>query len=499
MAKEPPSIAIIGAGPGGLAMAVKLKQAGLDDFTVFERSAGPGGTWWDNTYPGAGVDIASSLYSFSFKRDYDWSRTHANQAELLRYIDAVVEEFGLRPHLRFGAGVAEAAWDDTAQAYDLRLDDGTVHRFRAVVSGLGMLNVPNYPTWPGLESFAGPKFHTARWEHRHDLSGKRVAVVGTGSTAAQVVPALAPKVGHLTLYQREAGWILPKMERDFTEEERARLRRSPLLRDWRRFLVQWNLELARRAIDPAAKHQARLRQRALDHLATVRDPATRAALTPDYPLYCKRVIVSDDFYAALNRENVALVPRPVASVTRTGLVDVDGVERPADVLVMATGFKAASYLHGLSVKGREGRSLHEAWGTEPQAFLGICVPGFPNFFILYGPNTNGGSIIFNLERQAEWIARALRRVARRGLGALEVRESAFRRYNRWIDKGNAGKSWDGGCTNYFRSPAGRIVTQWPYPLTLYAVLTRVLGSALVCEGTRRASAALEPAPSSPRT
>ena len=473
-------IVVIGAGPGGIAMGVKLKQAGIHDFTIIERSAGPGGTWWDNTYPGAGVDIASALYSFSFMRDYDWSRTHARQAELLRYIDAVVERFGLRPHMRFGVGVAEAAWD--GKAYDVRLTDGTALRARAVVSGLGMLNVPNYPTWPGLDSFAGPKFHTARWEHRHDLAGKRVAVVGTGSTAAQVVPALAPKVAHLTLYQREAGWILPKMERDFAAEERARLHRSPLLRDWRRFLVQWNLELARRAIDPAAKHQARLRERALAHLATVRDPATRAALTPDYPLYCKRVIVSDDFYQTMNRDNVTLVPRPVASVSPTGLVDVDGVERTADVLVMATGFKASSYLHGLTVRGRDGRDLHGTWGTEPQAFLGICVPGFPNFFILYGPNTNGGSIIFNIERQAEWIARALGRMARRGIGAIEVKEGVFRRYNAWVDKGNAGKSWDAGCTNYFRSPAGRIVTQWPYPLTLYAALTRLLDSAFVCEG-----------------
>lgn len=257
-----------------------------------------------------------------------------------------------------------------------------------------------------------------------------------------------------------------------------------MLRDWWRFLVHWNVELARRAIDPRARHQARLRGRALAHLATVRDPATRAALTPDYPLFCKRVIVSDNFYDMFNRDNVTLVPGPVASVTQTGLVDVDGVERPADVLVMATGFKAASYLHGLSVRGREGRLLHDVWGTEPQAFLGICVPRFPNFFILYGPNTNGRSIIFNIERQAEWIARAVSCMARRGLGVIEVKEGAFRRYNRWVDKGNAGRSWDGGCTNYFRSPAGRIVTQWPYPLTLYAALTRILDSALVCEGRR---------------
>jgi cation diffusion facilitator CzcD-associated flavoprotein CzcO len=482
-----PSVAIIGAGPGGLAMAVKLKQAGLDNFTVFERSAGPGGTWWDNTYPGAGVDVASALYSFSFKRDYDWSRTHANQAELLRYIDEVVDQFGLRPHMRFNLAVEEVVWDEAAQRYDVRTADGKTQPFDMVVSGLGMLNVPSYPNWPGLDQFQGPKFHTARWEHRHDLAGKRVAVVGTGSTASQVVPALAPKVGHLTLYQREPGWILPKMERDFTAEERARLRRSPLLRAWRRFMVYFKLEKVRRSFDPRHPEQARMRQAAVDFInATVKEPATRAAVTPSYAFYCKRVIVSDDFYATLNRDNVSLVPRPVVRVTKTGLVDADGIERPHDVLVMATGFQASNYLTGLSVKGKGGRSLHDVWGTEPSAFLGLCVPGFPNFFILYGPNTNGGSIIFNLERQAEWIVRAARRMARRGIAAIEVKEGAFRRWDTWVQKANTGRAWDtGGCGNYFRSPGGRIITQWPSSLTLYPVLTRLLDSALVCTSHRK--------------
>ena len=480
-----PTFAIIGAGLGGIAMAVKLKQAGIESFTLFERSAGPGGTWWDNTYPGAGVDIPSALYSYSFMSDHDWSRSHATQPEILRYVEDVVARFGLRPYMRFNVAVDEAAWDEAAHRYEVRTSDGQTRLFDIVVSCVGMLNVPNYPQWPGLADFAGPKFHTARWEQGLDLAGKRVAVVGTGSTAAQVVPALASKVGHLTLYQREAAWVLPKMERAFTEDERARLRRSPLLRAWRRLAIFAKWELARRAANPRHPHQERLRQRALAHLATVRDPALRAALTPDYALYCKRVIVSDDLYDALNRDNVAVVPRAVVGATQTGLVDADGVERPADVLVMATGFQASNYLAGLSIKGRGGRSLRDVWGTEPEAVLGMCVPGFPNFFILYGPNTNAGSIIFGLERQAEWITRAARRMARRGLSAVEVKERVFRRYNDWMRKANAGKAWDGDCRNYFRSPGGRIVTQWPAFHTFYFILTRVLDSALVCTWCRR--------------
>lgn len=471
-----PHVAVVGGGFGGIATGVKLRRRGIDTFTIFEKSAGPGGTWWDNRYPGAEVDVASHVYSYSFK-GYDWSRTHARQEEIQRYLEEVVDEFGLRPHFRFSTAVEGCVWDEPTRSYTVTLRGGETLRADIVVSALGLLNYPRYPDWPGLDEFGGPKFHTFRWEHHHDLSGKTVAVVGTGSTASQVVPEIAPVVGHLYLFQREPGWVIPKGERDFTPQERARYRRR-----WarRRERLRLALQLERNQLGgaihrPGTKVNA-LRERQcrefIDRVFADR-PDLKAAVTPAYPYPGKRPILATTFYPALRRDNVELVPRAVASVTRSGVVDAEGKEYPVDVIVMATGFQPANYLASLEVTGRDGRTVHEVWHGEPQAFLGMTVPGFPNFFMLYGPNTNGGEIISCLERQAEHVASVARRLARGRVRAVEVRPSFFRAYNRWLEKKMEGTAWT-VSNNYYKSPSGRIVTQWPFGAFFYGLLTKVL-------------------------
>ena len=485
MTRTTPRVAIVGAGFGGIATGVKLKQAGVDSFTIFESSLGIGGTWWDNTYPGAEVDVGSHLYCFSFK-PHDWTRTHARQAELQAYLQDTVDEFGLRPHLRLGATVESATWDDNRHRWALRTADGTVDEYEVLVSAVGFLNVPRFPDWPGLDTFAGPKFHTARWEHEHDLTGKVVAVVGTGSSATQIVPAIQPIVKKLYVFQREPGWIMPKGDRDFTAEDRGifanpwRRRRDR----WRqRYLLEkslWRGHLYR----PGTKTNEARRKFCLDYIDRkfADRPDLREAVTPRYPYPGKRPIFASTFYSALKKENVELVPRAVAAVTRGGIVDADGVERAVDVLVMATGFKAADYLVRFPVVGRGGLTLQEHWGGEPRAFLGITVPGFPNFFMIYGPGTNGGEIVTMLESQAEYAVRAVKRMVRERVTAIEVKPSFEARWYRWLQSKMPGTSWT-MSRNYFAAANGKIVTQWPYGNLQYRALTKLFGR--VSETTRR--------------
>jgi cation diffusion facilitator CzcD-associated flavoprotein CzcO len=473
----PGSVAIIGGGFGGIAAAVKLQQAGITDFTIFEQSPGPGGTWWDNRYPGCEVDIPSHAYSFSFM-PYDWPRTHATQPELQAYAEAVVDRFALRPRFRFGKRVESVEWHDEAGHYLVTTSDGARLPFCFVISAVGLLNVPRYPSWPGLDGFGGVSFHTARWDAEADLAGKRVAIVGTGSTAVQIVPALAPVVEHLAVFQREPGWVEPKGERTFTPAERARFRRLPLLRWLYRLKLFHDATRRFKAYDARSRQQRKMRELCLGYITTaIDDNAVREAVTPSYPWGCKRPIFASGFYPALNRANVTLVPHAVTKVTEQAVIDDRGVAHPVDVLILSTGFQPTRFLSGFTVTGRDGREIQEFWGDRPRAFLGVTVPGFPNFFILYGPNTNGGfSIIAQLERQAEVAVRAIRRVLRKGAKHVDTRPGALDRYVRWLDRQLAGhaSAMAAGCNNYYLSPSGANVTQWPRTHPIYYLLCRTL-------------------------
>jgi cation diffusion facilitator CzcD-associated flavoprotein CzcO len=471
-----PQVAIVGAGFAGIATAVKLTKAGIDTFTVFEKSEGPGGTWWDNRYPGAEVDVASHLYSYSFK-SHDWTRTHARQAELQAYLEEVLDDYGLRPHFRFATNVTDAVWDERTHTYAVHLEGGESVQANMVVSALGLLNYPKYPDWPGLDDFAGPKFHTFRWEHEHDLTGKRVAIVGTGSTATQIVPEIAPLVDTLYLFQREPGWVVPKGDRDFTPEERTTYQ-STLQRRITRLKAAYQLEknqIGGAIHHPGTKINSLREQQCRRFIERVfaERPDLAEALTPTYPYPGKRPIINSTFYPALLRENVTLIPRAVQSVTEKGVIDQDGNEYVVDVLVMATGFQPASYLSSLEIVGLGGRTIHEAWAGEPKALLGMTVPGFPNFFILYGPNTNGGEIVSLLERQAEHVVQAAKRLIRRGHTAIDVRPRYYQAYSDWIDRKMRGTAWE-VSNNYYKAPSGRIVTQWPFGPLFYGFLSKTL-------------------------
>jgi len=469
-----PTVAIIGAGIGGIGLGVNLAKRGISSFTIFESAESPGGTWWYNQYPGAECDIPSALYSYSFK-PYDWSRTHASQAEILAYLQETIDDYGLRPKLRLGAKVSTVEWDEGRSQYLVTVEGEAARWFDVVATAVGMLNVPKVPAWPGLGSFQGDVMHSARWDKSVDLTGKRVAVVGGGASAAQIVPGLQPVVGELLSFQREPGWVFRKGDRDYTPEERADLAR-PGRRKRARLKVFRGVDKGlKSASDPAASAAARKRgETYLDEVFGDR-PELREVLEPAFQPRCKRNVLSDTFYPALTKPNVQLVSRSVESVTPKGVVDDQGHEHPVDAIVLATGFEAASFLSTLEVVGRDARRLHEVWGEDPQGFLGITMPGFPNFYMLYGPNTHGTVVSFVLERQAEFVARDVRRLARAGGGTIEVTAKANAWFQDKLQRMIAEvPAWKSGCHNFYLSRSGRNVVQWPWSHGRYWLMSRVL-------------------------
>jgi cation diffusion facilitator CzcD-associated flavoprotein CzcO len=469
-------VAVVGAGFGGIAAGVTLQRAGLKNFSIFESSDRIGGTWWDNQYPGCEVDVPTHMYSFPFKR-WDWKRSHAKQAELHSYLESTASDWDLWPHFRLGVSIDRAVWNEDTHRYKLSLDNGETYECHVLICATGFLNLPKYPDWPGLDKFKGPKFHTSRWEHEHDLADKVVAVVGTGSTAGQIIPEIAPIVKKLYVFQREPGWVRPKGDRAFSAEERAKLRNP--VRYWaRRAQGLWMLEVMcwrGRTYTPgsAVNDAARAQCLAFIDAEFADRPDLRAALTPTYPYPGKRPIFNSTFYAALKRNNVELIPRAVTSVTPCGVVDTDAVERPVDVLVMATGFQPTRYLARIEITGVDGRTLHECWDGEPRAFLGSTVPNFPNLFILYGPGTNGGEIVSLLLRQSEHAVRSIRRLLREQTTAVEVDPLWADLYHTWLQGMMRGKSWT-MSRNYFTTESGKVVTQWPFGAMPYRLMSRIL-------------------------
>jgi cation diffusion facilitator CzcD-associated flavoprotein CzcO len=475
-------VAIIGAGFSGVAAGYYLKRAGIDDFVIFERASGVGGTWWHNRYPGAAVDTWSHLYSFSFFPG-DFTRTHVAQEELRQYIENAVDRFDLRRHIRLNTHVSGITWDDVRSHYHVRFAGTPAERFDAVISAVGMFTEPSVPGAVSLPDFAGEIFHSARWPPGAHLAGKRVAVIGTGSTATQIVPAIAPEVESLYVFQRQPNWVLPKSDRTYTPAERSRYR-SRLRYRLRRYRLYWRNEYNLgngRMFRAGTKQHAKTARVARDYLESSLAgwPELLAALTPRYPMMGKRPVVSSDWYQALTRDNVQLVDGPVVKLTPNGLVDHDGREYDVDAIVLATGFTANRYLSSLPVTGRHGQDLHAYWSDEPRSLLGVMVSGFPNFFLLYGPNTNGTTILSNVERQARFAAWQIRRLARRrerkrepgrGRGrVIEARPGAQRLMYAFVQRGCRKTVWT-KATGYFVNGRGTVVTQWPYGVTTYGLL-----------------------------
>jgi len=467
-------VAILGAGAGGLGLAIRLTKAGERDFVLFEASDGVGGTWRSNAYPGAACDVPSHLYSYSFALKADWTRTYATQPEILAYFEECADRFGVRTHLRTRTPITAARWNAPEECWDLRAADGQAFQASVLVSALGTFNAPAVPDFDGMASFAGPIFHSARWDHDQSLGGRRVAVVGTGASAAQIVPEVAKVAERVTLFQRTPSWILPRADKPFSEEEKVRFARHR----WAARRHRWDIYRAFERTITFRHGDAmadQLKAMALSHLEyRITDEALRAKLTPTHPFGCKRTLVSSDFYKTVVRPEVDLVTEPITRFDPAGIVTGDGHLHEVDAVVLATGFRATEYLHGLEVVGTGGRRLADDWTEVPHAYLGLTVSGYPNFFMLYGPNTNqgGNSIIFILEAQAAYVVRALRSMRRRRRPVIDVKRGVMDGYNERLAEALRGTVWDTGCQSYFKNAQGKIATQLPYPSLWYWRRTR---------------------------
>jgi cation diffusion facilitator CzcD-associated flavoprotein CzcO len=462
-------VAVVGGGFGGVGAAAMLKRAGYEDVTVFERGERVGGVWHHNTYPGAACDIPSHLYEFSFAPNPRWSRRYAPQAEIQAYLEEIASRYGVRDRIRTSTDVLSARWDEARDTWVLETTAGT-HEANVLVTACGQLSVPTVPPIPGLDSFAGPAFHTARWRHDVDLTGKRVAVIGTGCSAIQVVPAIQPIVDQVDVYQRSPGWTFPKMDFPYSERSQRLFERFPILQRLDRAAIFYFQELAaagmtkHRWLLPAFRAISRRRIN-----QAITDPELRRKVTPTDEIGCKRIMLTDEWYPALTKPNVELIADRIAEVTAAGIRTQDGGERPADVLVLATGFATHGFVAPMEIAGAGGRRLSEAWADVPRAYLGLSVPDFPNMFLLYGPNTNGGSgsVVNTIESGVNHVIAALRELDRAEARRIEVSRAAAERFDRELRAALAGTVWHSGCTNWYVDENGHDPNQWPWLWTTY--------------------------------
>src|SRR3954451_7541435 len=456
-------VAIVGSGFSGMGIAIKLQQEGRRDFVLLERASDVGGTWHYNTYPGCACDVPSHLYSFSFAPNPRWTETYSKQPEIRSYLEQVADDFGIRPHIRFNHTVESAAWNEDEKRWEVETDQGPIHA-RVLVAGMGPLAEPQIPDLPGLEDFVGPAFHSARWDHDWDPKGKRVASIGTGASAIQYVPELQPDVERLHVFQRTPPWVFPHNNRPIREWERRLYSRSKLAQRLMRGGIYSGREVAVLGFVKNPRFMGVGERIAKRHMKKqVSDPELLEKVTPDYTIGCKRILPSNKWYPALGEPNVELVSAGVKEVRRNSIVDANGVEREVDAIVFGTGFHVTDMPVADLVRGRDGRSLHECWGGSPRAHLGTAVPGFPNFFLLLGPNTGLGhnSMVYMIESQIEYVLGALRELEKSGASTVEVRADVVERFVARIDERMEGTVWSTGCQSWYLDDTGRNGTLWP--------------------------------------
>ena len=463
------SIAVVGAGFGGVGAAVMLRRAGYADVTVFERADGIGGVWHDNTYPGAACDVPSHLYEFSFAPNPRWSRRFAAQAEIQAYLEDVARRYGVLDRIRTRTEVERATWDGERGRWILETTAGR-DEADVVITACGQLSVPKVPPIEGLERFGGPAFHTARWRHDVELAGKRVAVVGTGCSAIQVVPAIQPVVEHVDVYQRSPGWTIPKGDFAYRERTKRLFERFPLLQRLDRAAIFAFMELGALALTSRrwlGRPFRAIGRREINK--AIKDPELRRKVTPADEMGCKRIMLTDAWYPTLTKPNVHVVTERIAEVAPGGIRTENGTERPADVLILATGFETHGFVTPMEVAGEGGRALSEEWSGVARAYLGVSVPGFPNLFLLYGPNTNGGtgSVIYVIEAAMNHVIAALDELARADARRIEVSRRAAEDFDRELRAALAGTVWHSGCTNWYVDENGNDPNQWPWTWTAY--------------------------------
>ncbi|WP_280180692.1 flavin-containing monooxygenase [Nocardia farcinica] len=470
-----PSVLIIGAGFGGLGLALELRRAGFDDFRILEKAADLGGVWRENTYPGAACDVPSPLYSFSHEPKADWPRRFSEQRDIHDYMRGVARKHDLERFIRFGTEVTDAEFDESRGGWTVSTADGEQLRCAILVSAVGQLSRPAMPSIPGIDTFTGAAFHSARWDHEVDLTGKRVACIGTGASAIQYIPRIQPDVAHLTLFQRSAAWVLPKPDVEYRALHHALFRYLPPTRLAERFAIWAIFEfLALGLTDlpwikgPVVALAERHRER------QVADPVLRAKLTPDYEPGCKRGLFSNDYFPALAQPNVTVETTAITEITPSGVRTADGILHEADVIIYGTGFKGTEFLAPMNIYGLGGRKLADVWADEgARAYLGLSVPEFPNLFMMYGPNTNvgAGSIIYMLESQARYIRQVIDYVTARPGRHLAARADVEQNWDDWLQRRLRDTPWN-FCSSWYRNASGRITNNWPGITWLYRWKTR---------------------------
>jgi len=457
-------VAIVGAGFSGLGMAIQLKKSGEHDFVVLEEAQDVGGTWRENTYPGCACDIPSYLYSYSFEPNPRWTRQYPKQQEIWDYLRHCTNKYGIAPHIRYGTRMAGAEFDDDAKLWRLYTEEGELVRARFVVSAMGPLHQPAIPDIAGMDRFRGRMFHSANWDHGYDLTGKRVAVIGTGASAIQFVPRIAKKAARVEVFQRTAPWVVPKLDRRISRFERTAYRLFPPLQRVRRNVIYWlhEVRVLGMVFNPRLMKVAE--KVALANLRhSISDPQLQRKLTPDYQIGCKRILISNDYYPALAKPHVDLVTEKIVEVREHGVVTADGVEHEADAIIFGTGFHVIDAMDSMPIVGANGLKLQDAWRDGIEAYYGVAVSGFPNLFLLVGPNTGLGhnSIVFMIEAQVRYIVRCIKLVQDSGGTLLDVRADAQRAFNDGLQERLGDTVWGSGCKSWYLDSAGKNRTIWP--------------------------------------
>ena len=458
-------IAILGAGFSGIGTAIRLKKAGIQSFTIFERASQVGGTWRDNQYPGAACDVSSHVYSYSFEQNPNWSRGFSEAKEIQQYLLNLVEKWDLRRHLRLNAEVVSAHWDAGSGLWKLRLKQGEVVEARVIVSGVGGLVDPAYPDIKGLSRFSGEIFHTARWSEDIDLKDRRVAVIGTGASAVQVVPSIAPLVEKLSVFQRTPAWVMPKPDKIYSDREKRLLARFPFLLRMSRFIKYWMSEIFGPIVFLDSKRLSALGETASrKHLRKqVQDAELRAKLLPNFQFGCKRVLISNDYWRSFNRSNVELVVDPIGEITGAGVHTKDGRLHAVDAIVLATGFALGLATAPFKIEGKDGLQLADAWKNGAEAYKGVTVAGFPNFFMLMGPNTGPGhtSVLVYVEAQIDYTIQAIRALMKKNWKSVDVKKQVMERYNQGLQRRMKYMVWSSGCNSWYLSEDGKNHALYP--------------------------------------
>jgi cation diffusion facilitator CzcD-associated flavoprotein CzcO len=456
-------------------MAIQLKKAGFNNFQLLEKADAIGGTWRDNTYPGAACDVQSHLYSFSFEPKHDWTRKFGHQKEILGYMEHCVRKYGLATHIRFNSEVRKAEFDETCNEWTANLADGSCLQARVLITATGQLNQPAWPKLKGLDRFTGELFHSARWNHNYNLTGKKVAVIGTGASAIQFVPEIAEQVQSLSLFQRSAAWVLPKPDRRFRSWEQALFKALPPLDRSYRTLIYWKNES--RALAFTKFHgllSLFARQARQEARKRVSDPEKLRNIVPDYQIGCKRILISNDWYSAINQPHVNLVTNAIDHVDAQGVVTANGQHHAVDAIICGTGFQASKFLSPMSIRGRNGQWLNDAWQKGAVAFKGITVSNFPNLFILYGPNTNlaHNSIVFMLESQFRYVLEGFKVLQNYPDAVMDVRPDQQEHFAASVQNHLKDSVWSSGCTSWYLDANGKNTVNWPGFTFTYRLATR---------------------------